>query len=287
MIRPNLRVLPLLAVTVLAPAATVSAQDSRPSSDKPRSPALAAVLAADADLRPRALQDFVEEQISTNAVFAGQYSGLMPVQPEAVALLSTWITEPPRGVSAAPAFRIASIQALRDLVDEPADALLDELRTVADDASADPRLCTTAVYALAQFGDRERVEALIANLEKQAELDDPREQFNALAQLSDTYYNLREHEAAVEAYDRLVALIETLPPQSTFPTIYYNRVCSLALLGRLDDAFAGLQDALAEGARVGRQLSRQLLETDRDIAALRADPRFAELVAKYLDSPDK
>lgn len=52
----------------------------------------------------------------------------------------------------------------------------------------------------------------------------------------------------------------------------YNLACALALLGRGDEAFAALNDALARGFA-----NPALLEQDGDLASLRDDPRWAAL----------
>ncbi len=51
--------------------------------------------------------------------------------------------------------------------------------------------------------------------------------------------------------------------------------CAHAKTGRIDEAFARLQEAAAQGCCV-----RAAWEHDRDLAALRADPRWAKLVAQ-------
>lgn len=57
------------------------------------------------------------------------------------------------------------------------------------------------------------------------------------------------------------------------PNVYYNLGCSFALIGRMDDAMAALNKAVENGYRDYRHMA-----TDDDLAALRHDPRFEDLL---------
>jgi Flp pilus assembly protein TadD len=59
------------------------------------------------------------------------------------------------------------------------------------------------------------------------------------------------------------------------PPAIYNLACAYALSGRRDDAFARLSEVASTG-----WLTRAQLERDDDLASLKSDPRFAELIAK-------
>lgn len=65
----------------------------------------------------------------------------------------------------------------------------------------------------------------------------------------------------------------------TKPIGLYNMGCAYALLGRKDEAFKALKDALDAGFGLG-----QYLNTDSDLDSLRDDPRFKELAAAVKDS---
>jgi Flp pilus assembly protein TadD len=58
-------------------------------------------------------------------------------------------------------------------------------------------------------------------------------------------------------------------------TFVYNFACSLSLLGRVDEAFASLEQAIELGFR-----DLRLLAADPDLKAVRADARFSSLVDK-------
>jgi Zn-dependent protease len=60
----------------------------------------------------------------------------------------------------------------------------------------------------------------------------------------------------------------------------YNAACSLSRLGRVDEGIDWLQRAQSSGFDAGEQL-----DSDADISALRADPRFAEIRARMAPAP--
>lgn len=58
------------------------------------------------------------------------------------------------------------------------------------------------------------------------------------------------------------------------PGILYNLACSLALTGRVDDAILTLSRAVQNGYGDHRHMA-----ADRDLAPVRDDPRFRQLIA--------
>ena len=61
------------------------------------------------------------------------------------------------------------------------------------------------------------------------------------------------------------------------PTAWYNLACSLALTGQPDDAFAALEKAVALGYD-----DAEWMQDDDDFAPIKADPRFARILAQLL-----
>jgi tetratricopeptide (TPR) repeat protein len=94
-----------------------------------------------------------------------------------------------------------------------------------------------------------------------------------LAELAHVLTRLGRIEEGLEVDRRLVQLA----PED--PTIHYNLACSLALLGEEDQAL----EALASSIELGYDDADQLAE-DEDLASLREDVRFHELLA-YLQGP--
>jgi tetratricopeptide (TPR) repeat protein len=89
--------------------------------------------------------------------------------------------------------------------------------------------------------------------------------WEAMSDMWPPYY-AGDYEAAL---DVLRASLEQYPGNST---ILFNVACCESLLGRTDDALEHLAEAVED------ERMRKLATTDTDLDAIRADPRFAELV---------
>ena len=75
----------------------------------------------------------------------------------------------------------------------------------------------------------------------------------------------------------ITRLEEALPkvPQAGRPNVLYNLACAYALSGRKDEALDRLGKAVEAGFG-----PRATIEGDEDLASLRADARFAAVLAK-------
>lgn len=89
-----------------------------------------------------------------------------------------------------------------------------------------------------------------------------------LAELGHVLTRLGRYEEGL-AVDRELARQE---PED--PNVLYNLACSLALTGHTDEAFRTLDRAILHGYEDADHLA-----ADEDLAALRADARFAALLA--------
>jgi tetratricopeptide (TPR) repeat protein len=93
-------------------------------------------------------------------------------------------------------------------------------------------------------------------------------------QLGWAQLHLGRNAEAVASYER--AFQEGIPPgASTRGVAYYNLACGYARLGRRDQAWHALEQAVAEGYS-----NRASLETDPDLAPLRSEARFTALLAR-------
>lgn len=99
------------------------------------------------------------------------------------------------------------------------------------------------------------------------------ENLEALAELASVLTRLGRHAEGL-AIDRRLA---RLAPED--PTVQYNLACSLALTGDRDGALAVLERAIALG-----YADADFLESDADLASLRAEPRFADLLRRLRDA---
>jgi hypothetical protein len=83
---------------------------------------------------------------------------------------------------------------------------------------------------------------------------------------------LGHYEAAAPAFER-AAELDFMKPSAT-----YNVACCRSRLGDLDGALAALRQALEYGFE-----NRALLKEDPDLANLRGDPRYAQLMKEWLE----
>jgi tetratricopeptide (TPR) repeat protein len=93
-------------------------------------------------------------------------------------------------------------------------------------------------------------------------------------QLGFAQLHLARNADAVGSYERAFEL--GIPPgRATRGLAWYNLACAYVRVGRIDDAFAALDQAVAEG-----MADRATYERDADFSPIRSDPRFAALLAR-------
>ncbi|MGE0130532.1 MAG: tetratricopeptide repeat protein [Blastocatellales bacterium] len=91
-------------------------------------------------------------------------------------------------------------------------------------------------------------------------------------QLASSQLHIGRNEEAVNTY--LKAFEVGIPPgANTRGVAYFNLACGYTKLGQKDKAFEALTSAVAEGFT-----NRNAYETDEDLAPLRTEPRFQELL---------
>ncbi len=91
-----------------------------------------------------------------------------------------------------------------------------------------------------------------------------------------TFAFAHEYDEAAKAYRDIV----TKDPadresKRRLTAAEYNQACALALAGRKEDALAWLRRSVEDGFS-----PREKIETDPDLASLRGEPRFAEILSK-------
>lgn len=269
---------PVLAQTGQKESKTATAQDA---GAKKTTKEWRALEKATDETRPKALVDFVEYHIASNAIFEGQYTALKSLEPTH-ALVQKWIMNPPAKVTSAPGFRLACIRAVRDIYsDEASDELKADLLKIVQKSSENRGLRENAVFALAQFGDRRHADNMIKNFTGMTEKTSAAQQANGYSGLANVHYQIRDYKKAVAAHKAFLRLVESRSVRvPRGPQIYfYNAACTMALARMTDDAFTYLKKAL----KSGKDLSRRMLMEDMDMVSLRKDPRFAKLIAEYFD----
>ena len=90
----------------------------------------------------------------------------------------------------------------------------------------------------------------------------------SLVQQATAAYQARDYAASADAF---VAAIDA---GGDDPALYYNAACASALAGRTEPALALLRQATAAG-----YTNVDAIRADADLASLRSDPRFRELLA--------
>jgi tetratricopeptide (TPR) repeat protein len=93
-------------------------------------------------------------------------------------------------------------------------------------------------------------------------------------QLAFAQMGANKNEEAIRTYE--LAFAAGIPPGANSRGVaYYNMACAYARLKQIDKAFEKLNKAVDEGFS-----NRRTIETDDDLAPLRGDPRFAELLKR-------
>lgn len=119
--------------------------------------------------------------------------------------------------------------------------------------------------------------------------DDARDRTTELAFLEGLRKRLPGHLQVLEAVghlytesgryeDGLQADLDLTTRCPSVPVYWYNLACSFALLGRIDEAFATLDKAVAIGYR-----EADWARKDPDLDTLRKDPRFPGMLAKMTE----
>jgi len=216
----------------------------------------------------------------SDMTFVGQYAGLRPLQPWVGPFLFGLLLETPAWYPLT--FRIRLVPALRDL-----QAQLPGREDVAAmiDLVKDEREGTDLRYALAallwQWGKREHAEAFIRQLQLATTEGDGEDRVNATLALADYFNSLRDYKRSATAHRAAQALahgggVELLPVS------WYSAACVHALTGDVERGIAALRRCAEMHASPhldsSRRLKRKLFEQDPEIALLRKDPRFSELL---------
>jgi len=228
-----------------------------------------------------ALRRSIEREGSVR--YRGQFASLAPLGPEGAEVLLEIFSDEDALLDE----RNRAATALGD-IGGPAQATA--LRRLADDFLVEEWVEREARFLLARFGDRSLVDPLLAELRQIAARELTAATLPAIltahGELAEIHYRIDEYDLAVEHYRKkqalLVELLGRVRPElrealeEEIELLQYNLACSLALAGKIDEAFAALDRSMAS-----RGVTLDMLRTDGDLRAVRADPRYEAKLAEW------
>ena len=214
--------------------------------------------------------------------FVGQYRGLEALQPWVTPFLFELLLETPEWYPYT--FRVRLVPAIRDLqVRLPAGDRVAAVTAIADDEREPTDLRRALAAMLWQWGKRAQAEAQVRELQLATTEGDAQDRVDATLALADYYNLLRDYKRAAGAHRAAQALARGADVELR-PIAWYAAACVHALRGDKERGIAALErcaelhsSPYLDGSL---RLERKLFERDPEIALLREDARFAELVKK-------
>ena len=209
--------------------------------------------------------------------YAGQFADLAPLAAEGAGVLLTLFESEDETFDT----RGRAATALGDI---GGSAQIPALEQLADDYLAEAWVEREAIFLLAKFGDRTRVDRRLSELTKIADQAASAATIPAIltahGELAEVHYRIAEYDAAIHHYNQKQALLEEMldrvrqelraPIQAEIDLLQYNRACSLSLGARIPEAFAALDRSMES-----REITLEMVQTDGDLRAVRADARYA------------
>ncbi len=224
----------------------------------------------------------IEEQRNSGMSFRGQHAALSLLQPFAAERLLELLLQTPDWF--ADTRRAHLVPAIADLqVDAPSPPILLGTLDLIEATDTEPEDLRYALSWLVwQWGRKEYVEKRAASLRAASAEGDAEDRILALRSLGDLWYRVQDYGRAAATH-RALAQMATANHFELLPNDWYWGACYASLGGRVDDGIAALgrcADRLASPALdSSHRLPRKLFEQDPEIARLRADPRFAAILA--------
>jgi len=208
--------------------------------------------------------------------YRGQFAALRDLGPEgALVMLRLFSDEDQlRGIRARAATGLGDLGGTEQI---PA------LQKIAEDYLSEAWVEREAVFLLARFGDRARVDDRLARLNQIAGQTPSSatipEILTAHGELAEVHYRISEYDRAVSHYLQKQALLEEMSERvrpelrsalrDEIDLLQYNLACSLSLAGRIPEAFAALDRSMES-----RAITLDMVRTDGDLRAVRSDPKF-------------
>ncbi|MEQ1631432.1 MAG: hypothetical protein ABL997_03600 [Planctomycetota bacterium] len=226
---------------------------------------------------------FVDRKSRSGVVYRGQYAALEALQPMASELLFEWLLRTPFWLPDTQ--RKTFVPAIADL--QPSPPVPERLLAVTDiveniEGESDDLRFSLSCLAW-QWGRKQYIEARAAQLQKDSAEGDAEDRILAFRELSNVWYRVQEYRRAASTHAAMTTIAER-SKYDLLPTDWYWGACYNALSARIDAAFVALERCADLHASPDvdpvRKLPRQLFETDPELNALRADPRFPALLLR-------
>jgi tetratricopeptide (TPR) repeat protein len=241
-------------------------------------------------LATRVALEFVREQAGCGMVFVGQYRPLQALQPFVGKLFFHLLLETPDWFP--DDLRQTLVPALRDLLPKPpGESIVLGIEKMCADVELEPTALRQSLACLLwQWGRKDPAQRFLADLRRECAEGDAEDRVLAHRNLGDLLYRLREYREAAGTYAALVALAAKAAVELS-PADLYTATCVEALLG---DKERALQMFARCAQRNGSpdldaslRLPRKLFLADPEIAGLRADTRFAALLAQACEREEQ
>jgi hypothetical protein len=257
------------ATAWLAPALAVASSDPA----APRSKGVRA-------LATHFVMGFLERERGAEMTFVGQYDPLLPLQPFVGDLLFGLLLETPDWYPYQ--LRDRLIAPLRDVQPRQPDLVrLEAVRRFAEDPQEPEAVRRGLACLLSQWGHPGPAQAIVARLKLATTEGDAEDRIPTTTELAFFLYELRDYKGAAMAFRTVQMLAEGLEHELP-PVVHYTAACVHALRS---DVERGIDALTACARRQGSphcdpslRLPRGLFEKDPEIALLRADERFAQIL---------
>lgn len=252
-----------------------------PALEKPNEPRSKGVVT----LATHVVLEFVEREQKSDWRFAGQYAPLAALDPLASEQLFRFLIDTPEWYPHT--HRAQLVPALRDLQSSrPGAERLAAVEAIAKNDALEPIGLRRALAGLLwQWGEKECAQHWLDELRSACVEGDAEERVVAMLELAEFQYVLRDYASSAGTHRALQSMAKAAGV-ALKPVDHYAAACVLNLCGKTELAFAQLEISLqmsgAADTDSSHRLSRELFEKDPEIATLRADPRFTELLDRNL-----
>ena len=233
--------------------------------------------------------EFLRRQRATGIAFQGQYAALQPLQPQVGEFLFGLLLETPEWYPST--HRVRLVPALRDLQPTlPDEPRAEAIARIVENERLEPEDLRQALAALLwQWGRKEHAQRIVQALVTATGDGSAEDRVQSTLDLADYYVLLREYKQAATAHRSAQTLAKS-GHVTLKPVAYYAAACVHTLLGETERGLAAMEQCAELLASPhldsSLRLTRAMFDSDPELAPLRAQPRWAELMKKAFPSPE-